>query len=101
MGNLPNLSDIVLYHVVEGLEQWSCLQLHEKHNAEITSLNGQSFQVSVSDANKISLLANDPKNGIADIIACDLKARNGILHVIDRVMLPDDNSGRVMNYDNE
>ena len=73
---LPNLSEILQYHVVAAdafAEDLSDGQI-------LTTLLGQDVTVSISDA---GVMIND-----AMVIVADLEAENGVVHVIDAVLLP-------------
>ncbi len=73
---LPNLKDILLYHVAEGALDAATIA---KHDA-VKTLQGSNIHVSVSDG---SVFLNHSK-----VIAADIKVSNGIIHVIDGVLLP-------------
>jgi uncharacterized surface protein with fasciclin (FAS1) repeats len=51
-------------------------------NQSITSLQGQTF--SISPANQIT----DASLRVASITATDTLASNGVIHLVDRVLLP-------------
>jgi uncharacterized surface protein with fasciclin (FAS1) repeats len=73
---LPNLGEILQYHVVAAdafAEDLSDGQI-------LTTLLGQDVTVSISDA---GVMIND-----AMVIIADLEAENGVVHVIDAVLLP-------------
>ena len=69
------LTPILTYHVVSGNVLSS--QLSE---GSVPTLNGESLSVSLSPAPGI--------NGTARIVATDVQASNGVIHVIDSVLLP-------------
>ena len=69
------LTPILTYHVVSG--NVLSTQLSE---GAVPTLNGESLSVSLSPAPEI--------NGTAKIVATDLQASNGVIHVIDNVLLP-------------
>ena len=71
------LKQILLYHVVEGAVPASTVV----GLTSVTTLNGQSVSISVVDG-KVYL------NGTTLVTATDVMARNGIIHVIDSVLLP-------------
>ncbi|MFZ8836849.1 MAG: fasciclin domain-containing protein [Flavobacteriales bacterium] len=72
---LPNLADILLYHVV-GDEYYSD---DLEDGQELTALNEGVLNISISDV----ALVND-----AEIIDVDYEAVNGVIHVINSVLLP-------------
>lgn len=73
--NVDQLKDILLYHVVEANAHSSGLT-----SGDVETLNGDSVNVAVSDAGVTV-------NG-ASVVAADIIASNGIIHVIDSVLLP-------------
>lgn len=71
--NPPQLARILTYHVVAGKYTKADLEALDS----IDSLEGTSI--------RINLKANEVKN--ATVIASDIEADNGIIHVIDNVIL--------------
>lgn len=78
--DIPKLTAILTYHVIEGAVPASDVVQHKN----LTTLQGQDLKV---DAVKWHLHKNVKIND-ADIIAADVKADNGIIHIIDKVLLP-------------
>ena len=70
------LSDILLYHVVSGAVASS--DVTDGMSAE--ALNGDELSFTVSDG---SVMVND-----ATVTSADVMASNGIIHVIDKVLMP-------------
>jgi uncharacterized surface protein with fasciclin (FAS1) repeats len=75
--NIDQLIDILKYHVVSG----SVPSLSRK-SGDVETLNGNLIAVDVSDA--MGIMLNDD----AHVITADIMASNGIIHVIDKVLLP-------------
>ncbi len=73
---LPNLKDILLYHVAEGALDAATIA---KHDA-LKTVQGSNIHVSLSDG---AVFLNHSK-----VITVDIKVSNGIIHVIDGVLLP-------------
>jgi uncharacterized surface protein with fasciclin (FAS1) repeats len=73
--NKSKLTAILTYHVVEG----RVTSQEIINSTSVPTLQGQSLQIKKEGALKI----NDAK-----IIASDLEASNGVIHVIDTVLLP-------------
>ncbi|MEL6131691.1 MAG: fasciclin domain-containing protein [Cyanobacteria bacterium J06636_28] len=72
--NPPQLGRILCYHVVPG--RWDSAQLGQ--SSELTSVEGSPIPIRSHSPLEI-------KN--AAVIAADIEASNGIIHVIDTVML--------------
>lgn len=70
------LSDILLYHVVAG-ELKAADVLAERH---IETVQGESLRVNTR--------SGDPYVDSSMIIATDVEASNGVVHVIDKVLIP-------------
>jgi len=71
----PALKKILLYHVVAG----SYLAADVLASTTLPTVNGQSLAVSTSGGPKV----ND-----SAITSTDIRARNGVIHVIDTVLIP-------------
>lgn len=69
------LASVLLYHVVEGRVPASALT----DGQIVTSVDGRPFRVTLGDGAKV--------NGVG-IVTTDVEATNGIIHVIDAVLLP-------------
>jgi uncharacterized surface protein with fasciclin (FAS1) repeats len=78
--DIPKLKSILTYHVLEGAVPATDVVQHKK----LTTLQGQELKV---DAVKWHLHKSVKIND-ANIITADIKADNGIIHVIDKVLLP-------------
>ncbi|NSW54206.1 MAG: fasciclin domain-containing protein [Anaerolineae bacterium] len=76
LADIPALTEILLYHVVAG--EVKAEQVVELNFA--TTVNGQDVLVKASDA---GVFIND-----AQVIITDVPADNGVIHVIDTVILP-------------
>ncbi len=72
-----DLADILLYHAL-GAEVLSTSLVAEQ---TVTMLNGDEATVTVMDSTVMI-------NGVATVISADLTADNGVVHVIDAVLLP-------------
>jgi uncharacterized surface protein with fasciclin (FAS1) repeats len=74
--NKAKLVEILTYHVVPG----KVMAADVVKVDSATSLQGQSIAVNVTDG-KVMV-------GNATVVATDVKASNGVIHVIDTVLLP-------------
>lgn len=68
------LTPILTYHVVSGKVMSTDLS-----NTSVATLNGQKIKIDISNGVKI----NDSK-----VTAADISGTNGVVHVIDRVLIP-------------
>ena len=78
--NKQQLTDILLYHVVPGKVMAADVTGMDGQMAD-TALDGKQIDISV-DMGSVTLNEN------AKVIATDLEASNGVIHVIDTVLLP-------------
>lgn len=69
------LTPILTYHVVSGKVMSTDLS-----NTSVATLNGQKIKIDLSSGVKI----NDSK-----VVAADIEGKNGVIHVIDSVLLPE------------
>ena len=74
--NKELLTSILLYHVVSG----SVLAADVVGLDSATTLNGASIDISVSDS---GVMINN-----AHVVQADVAASNGVIHIIDAVLLP-------------
>ncbi len=72
------LTDILLYHVVDGVVPAETVVTLES----ATTLSGEDVTITVTDDGEVML------NGTVQVIITDIEAANGIIHVINGVMLP-------------
>jgi uncharacterized surface protein with fasciclin (FAS1) repeats len=74
--NVDQLRAILTYHVVPG----EVMAANVSDGLEAASLNGQTLSFAVSESGA--------RVGDASIIATDVSASNGVIHVIDTVLIP-------------
>ena len=82
------LSAVLTYHVVAGkVMAADVIGLINKNNgkATIPTVNGENLTASLMDG---SVVITDSKGNSAKVIVADLDCSNGVVHVIDRVLLP-------------
>lgn len=75
--NAAQLEAILLYHVVDGEARSSDLV----DGQQITTIGGDAVTVAIADDGSVTI--ND-----ANVTQADLEASNGVIHVIDGVLLP-------------
>jgi len=87
--SLPNLAAIpaatlnkvLQYHVVNGAN----VRAAQLSNGQVvTTLQGQTFTIGLTGGAKIT----DASNRVSNIIVTDVQAKNGVVHAIDKVLLP-------------
>jgi hypothetical protein len=78
--DIPKLTEILKYHVVNGAVPAADVAVHKN----ITTLQGQDVKV---DAAKWHLHKNVKIND-ANVLKADVMTDNGVIHVIDKVLLP-------------
>jgi uncharacterized surface protein with fasciclin (FAS1) repeats len=86
--NKAKLSGILTYHVVAGnIEAAGVLEAIKKGNgkAVLTTVNGAKLTATLEGG---KVILTDTKGGKATVTATDLKGSNGVVHVIDAVLLP-------------
>ncbi|WP_438729589.1 fasciclin domain-containing protein [Parasphingorhabdus sp. DH2-15] len=82
------LTGILTYHVVSGeVKAADVLKLIEENGgkAEITTVNGGILTASLDGEN---VVLTDANGGTSTILATDVAATNGVIHVIDTVVTP-------------
>jgi len=86
----PNLTEILMYHVLPEVYLYETLLLSQVNSMHNTLLNEpiyfQSFATSVT------------VNGVASVTTSDIITDNGVVHVIDRVVLPPNGFGTCNAY---
>jgi transforming growth factor-beta-induced protein len=83
--DIPALTDILLYHVVDGAVMAEDVVMLD----EAKTLNGRYVDIMVEDG---MVYVND-----AQVIITDIEASNGVIHVIDTVLLPADSVGSIVD----
>ena len=73
--NIEQLQDILKYHVVAGYALSSDLV-----SGDIETLNGDFVTITLSES---GIVVND-----ANVISADIETSNGVIHVINKVLLP-------------
>ena len=84
LGEIPSLTDVLLYHVVAG----------DVKAADVVNLGVadtvQGAQI-VINVDGDSVMVND-----AQVLITDIEASNGVIHVIDTVLLPSTDTGSIV-----
>ena len=86
--NKATLAKILTYHVVAGnLDASAVLKAINDGKGKVTlkTVSGGALTASLKNG---KVILTDEKGGIATVTATDLKAGNGVVHVIDAVLMP-------------
>ena len=78
LADIPKLTAILTYHVVSG----------KVMAADVVGLNGKSATTVNGAEIAISTDGGVKLNGLANVITADIECTNGVIHVIDAVILP-------------
>ncbi len=78
--NKQQLADILTYHVVSG-----AVMASDVKPGAVTTVNGAPFTVSTSGSD---VIITDGKGNQSKVVKTDIVASNGVIHVIDTVLLP-------------
>ncbi len=79
-----DLAGILTYHVVAG--ELMAADVAELNGNEVTTVNGATFTVKVTEGGDVSL--SDAAGNEIGVVATDVDASNGVIHVVDGVLLP-------------
>jgi len=77
---VATLEAVLTYHVVGANVRAAALS----EGQVVTTLNGGTFTIGLSGGPKIT----DANNRVANIVATDVQGANGVVHVLDKVILP-------------
>jgi uncharacterized surface protein with fasciclin (FAS1) repeats len=87
--NKQQLTRVLTYHVVAGRYDASALMkaIKQGHgSATLTTVEGEPLTLSMNGERNI--VVRDAKGDVADISTYDVVQSNGVIHVVDRVLLP-------------
>jgi uncharacterized surface protein with fasciclin (FAS1) repeats len=78
LADIPKLTAILTYHVVAG----------KVMAADVVGLNGKSAKTVNGATVAISTEGGVKLNGTSNVVKTDIECTNGVIHVIDTVILP-------------
>jgi len=78
LNDIPKLSAILTYHVVAGKVLAADVMTMDGQSAN--TVNGAALAISTKDGVKL--------NGTASVVTTDIACTNGVIHVIDTVLIP-------------
>lgn len=86
--NKSTLTKVLTYHVVAGNLDAAAVVKAIKDGggkAVVKTVSGGTLTASIKDG---KVILTDENGGVATVVATDMKAENGLVHVIDTVVLP-------------
>lgn len=84
VGSVANLDQILTYHVVPG--KVFAAQVADLLGDPITTVQGSTFTINSVDGKL--LITDGQGNNNAEIVTTDIEARNGVIHVISKLIFP-------------
>ncbi len=78
LNDIPKLSAILTYHVVAGKVMAADVMTMDGQSA--ATVNGATLAISTQDGVKL--------NGTSTVVTTDIACTNGVIHVIDTVLIP-------------
>jgi uncharacterized surface protein with fasciclin (FAS1) repeats len=82
--DIPKLTTILTYHVVPGkVSAADVMKLVAQRPAQVKTVQGQSVTLKTQGVLSKHVYVNDAK-----VVQADVNATNGVIHVIDKVIMP-------------
>lgn len=78
LADIPKLTAILTYHVVAG--KVMAADVMQMNGKEAGTVNGAHIKISTTDGVKL--------NGASTVVKTDIECTNGVIHVIDTVIMP-------------
>ncbi|MCC6726219.1 MAG: fasciclin domain-containing protein, partial [Saprospiraceae bacterium] len=79
--NADQLAKVLTYHVVAG----NVVAGDLTDGMSVKTVNGENFTVTISGSN---VTITDAGGNVAKVVLTDVQATNGVIHVLDKVILP-------------
>ncbi len=86
--NKSKLVAVLTYHVIPGRVSFKTLEREIKTNGGKTTIKTVQGGMLTLMMNGDNIIVQDAKGGIANITITNVNQSNGVIHVIDRVLLP-------------
>ena len=83
--NKDQLTKILTYHVVSGRYSAADLMKLAKSGGTLTTVQGEPLTVSVKHHH---VVLTDAKGGMSKVTIADVNQSNGVIHVVDTVLMP-------------
>jgi uncharacterized surface protein with fasciclin (FAS1) repeats len=87
--NKATLTGVLTYHVLAGRYDARDLMRHIRKGhgtAELTTVNGQKLWAMMNGP--MNIMLKDAAGGVSNISTYDVRQSNGVIHVIDHVLMP-------------
>ncbi len=86
--NKAKLQELLKYHVVSG--EWKAADLMKAINDnnnkyDVTTMEGENITLSVNGG---KVMVKDAKGNVANVVMADVDASNGVIHAVDKVLMP-------------
>ena len=86
--NKAKLTSVLTYHVVPGkLNSWDLVKMMKDGNrsATLTTVQGETLTIK---PNGSAIMVTDESGGTSKVTIADVNQSNGVIHVVDKVLLP-------------
>ncbi len=86
--NKATLTKVLTYHVVPGRLDSAALaeKIEDGHgSATLTTVQGEPLKVSMQGS---AVVVTDTKGNVATVTTADVYQKNGVIHVVDKVLMP-------------
>ena len=86
--NKAKLTSVLTYHVVPGkLNSWDLVKMIKEGNGSATLTTVQGATLTIKSNGK-AMIVTDENGGTARVTIADVNQSNGVIHVVDKVLLP-------------
>ncbi|KRD55203.1 MULTISPECIES: fasciclin domain-containing protein [Acidovorax] len=86
--NKPTLTKVLTYHVVAGKYDAAALSKMIADGKGMASFKTVAGGTLTAKASGSSIMVSDEKGGMASVTIADVYQSNGVIHVVDKVLLP-------------
>ncbi len=80
--NPSQLAKVLTYHVTGG----NVLSSNLSDAMMVTTVNGEEFMIHIAED---AVMIKDANGGSSNIVLVDVQAKNGVIHVLDQVIIPE------------
>ncbi|KRD13842.1 fasciclin [Acidovorax sp. Root267] len=86
--NKPTLTKVLTYHVVAGKYDAAALSKMIADGKGMASFKTVAGGTLTAKASGSSIMVSDEKGGMASVTIADVYQSNGVIHIVDKVLLP-------------